>query len=127
MYGVYLHVVWVGKGISCLNFKVITLDYEPNLTSRKNRKYYLNSVECFCVHTLNTLWHTHKISKNLEQTKCVKYSLKIGIVAASQVNSKKVRNTNISTNCWLVRVSLFIELGALQFLGKGGGETLALL
>ena len=30
-------------------------------------------------------------------------------------------------HCWLVRGSLFIELGSSEDLGKGGGETLALL
>ena len=29
--------------------------------------------------------------------------------------------------CWLIRVSLFIELGACEIWGQDGGETLALL
>ena len=30
--------------------------------------------------------------------------------------------TNWSIYCWLVRVSLFIELGGAQDLGQGGGS-----
>ena len=32
----------------------------------------------------------------------------------------------VSACCWLVRVSLFIDLACQEISGKGGGETLAL-
>ena len=60
-----LHALLV---ISSLNFKVITLDYWSSLIGNIAWIYFKN----FFVHTLDTLWHTHEISKELNKPKCVK-------------------------------------------------------
>ena len=44
-----------------------------------------------------------------------------------KLNNMLVECHMLVSYCWLLRGSLFIELGCPRDLGKGGGETLALL
>ena len=71
--------------------------------SRKYKKYCLQILENFCVHTLDTLCHIREISKDLQHPQCVKKLLENGIYSSEFLCltdlRKEVKNYYIFVIC----------------------------